>query len=70
VLLFPPANTVVAEEAVFARDQLLTDAGRTRLSIVSLDEFVSFLENKFVGGPLDGYYQVFRTKYLPGGKGI
>jgi hypothetical protein len=69
VLLFPPANTVVAEEAVYARDRLLTDAGRIRLSLVSLDEIVSFLEHQFVGGPLDGYYQVFRSKYLPQGKG-
>jgi hypothetical protein len=69
VLLFPSANTVIAEEAVYARDQLLTDAGRTMLSIVFLDEFVSFLEDQCMGGPLDGYYQAFRTKYLPRGKG-
>jgi hypothetical protein len=31
VLFFPSANTKVAEEAAYARDQLLTDEGRTRL---------------------------------------
>jgi hypothetical protein len=65
VLLFPSANTVVAEEAVYARDHLLTDAGRTRLSLVFLDEFVLFLEDQCARGPLDGYYQSFRAKYLP-----
>lgn len=65
VLLFPSANTVVAKEAVYARDEFLTDAGRTMLRIVFLDEIVLFLEDQCAGGPLDGYYQVFRKKYLP-----
>jgi hypothetical protein len=65
VFLFPSANTDVAEQAVFARDHLLTNAGRNRLRIVFLDEFVAFLEVTCAGGPLDGYYQAFRTKYLP-----
>lgn len=69
VLLFPSENTIVAEEATYARDQLLTDAGRARLRIVFLDEFVAFLETQCIGGPLDGYYQAFRTKYLPIVKG-
>lgn len=64
VLLFPSANTVVAKEAAYARDHLLTDSGRARFTIVYLEEFVSFLEAQCVGGPLDGYYQTFRTKYL------
>jgi len=68
VLLFPSANSVVAREAVYARDQLLTEAGRTRLNIVFLEKFVSFLENRCIGGPLDGYYKAFRTKYLPFGE--
>jgi len=68
VLLFPSANTVVAEEAAYAKEQFLTDAGRERFSLVFLDEFVSFLEDHCVGGPLDGYYQTFRTKYLPSRK--
>lgn len=68
VLLFPSANTVVAEEALYARDQFLTDAGRDRLRIVFLEEFVSFLEDQCMGYPLDGYYQAFRAKYLPRGK--
>lgn len=64
VLLFPSANTVVAKEAAYARDHLLTDSGRARFTVVYLEEFVSFLEVQCVGGPLDGYYQTFRTKYL------
>ncbi len=70
VLLFPFGNTAVAEEAAYARDQLLTEAGRARLKIVCLDEFVLFLENQCMGNPLDGYYQTFRTKYLPHGIAI
>ena len=69
VLLFPSANAAVAEEAVYARDQLLTDAGRAKLKIVFLDELISFLESQCVGGPLDSYYQTIRTKYLPRRKG-
>jgi hypothetical protein len=69
VLLFPSANTVVTKEADYAKKQLLTDAGRTRLSIVFLDEFVSCLEDQCKGSSLDGYYQAFRKKYLPHQKG-
>lgn len=65
VFLFPFANTIVAEKAIYVRDQLLTDAGRSRFSIVFLEEFVSYLEDKCKGGPLDGYYQAFCAKYLP-----
>ena len=65
VLLFPSANTAVAEESVYARDHFLTDAGRERLKIVFLDEIVSFLEGECVDGSLAGYYQEFRSKYLP-----
>ncbi len=65
VLLFPSTNTVVAREALAAKDNLLTDAGRARLRIVLLDEFVSFLETACVSSSLDGYYKAFRTKYLP-----
>jgi hypothetical protein len=65
VLLFPSGNSAVKEHAAYARDVLLTDAGRARLSIVHLEEFVSFLVEKCAGGSLDGYYQEFSAKYLP-----
>lgn len=65
VLLFPSGNKKVLDEAVFARDHLLTDAGRTRLKIVLLAEFAEYLEEKCVGSKLDGYYHSFREKYLP-----
>ncbi len=65
VLLFPSANTAVKKEADDAKKQLLTDAGRAMLRIVFLEEFVSFLEGQCMGSSLDGYYQDFRTKYLP-----
>lgn len=65
VLLFPSANTAVSEHAAYARDKLLTDAGRERLSIVYLEEFVTSLVEKCMGDPLEGYYQDFRRKYLP-----
>lgn len=64
VLLFPSSNVAVAEGALYARDHLLTPAGRERLRIVYLDEFVKFLEDKSADNQLDGYYQCFRTKYL------
>jgi hypothetical protein len=65
VFLFPSANTVVKKQAIDAKERLLTDAGRTHCSIVFLDEFVSFLEDRCAGSPLDVYYQAFRAKYLP-----
>lgn len=68
VLLFPFANTAVKEEADYAKKHFLTDAGRSMLRIVFLEEFVPFLENQCIGSSLDGYYQGFRTKYLPHGK--
>lgn len=65
VLLFPSENTSVAKDAVWAIENLLNDAGRSRLKIVFLDEFVRFLEGQCDGTILEGYYQDFRTKYLP-----
>lgn len=65
VLLFPKANRLVAEQADYARDFLLSDKGKAKLKIVFLEDFVSFLEDKCRGGKLNGYYQDFRAKYLP-----
>jgi hypothetical protein len=65
VLLFPKANRLVAEQAEYARSELLNDEGRARLKIVFLEEFVAYLEDHCKGGRLDGYYQDFRAKYLP-----
>ena len=67
VLLFPSTNTAIAKEAAHARDTLLTGAGRNRLRIVFLEEFVASLEDQSIGSSLDGYYQDFRAKYLPYG---
>ena len=64
VFLLPAANCVVHKEAIWARDQMLTEAGRARLKIVFLEKFVSFLENRCSDSPLGGYYKAFRTKYL------
>lgn len=68
VLLFPSANTVVAKEAVYAKSNLLTEAGNAKLKIVFLEEFVSFLEKACNGSSLEGYYSAFRAKYLPSQK--
>jgi hypothetical protein len=65
VLFFPSANARVAEESTHAMDYLLSDKGRKRLRIVFLEEIVTFLEGKCANNALDGYYQKFRTKYLP-----
>lgn len=65
VLLFPAANTVVAKEAIYARDHFLTDEGRAKLRIVYLEEFVPFLESRCSDTDLEGYYKAFREKYLP-----
>jgi hypothetical protein len=67
VLLFPAANTAVATQAIYAREHFLTDTGRARLKVICLDDFVSFLESQCSGGPLEGYYEAFRRKYLTAG---
>lgn len=65
VLLFPSANTEADREAYFAYTDLLTDAGRDRLKIVYLEEFVPFLEKQTAGTGLEGYFKIFQEKYLP-----
>ena len=65
VLLFPSGNKKVLDEAIFARDHLLTSEGRKRLKMVLLDQFIPFLVDECAGSNLDGSYQDFRRKYLP-----
>lgn len=65
VLLFPKQNKKVLEEAIEARESMLNEEGRARLKIVFLEDFVASLEDQCAGTSLDGYYQQFRSKYLP-----
>ncbi|MDQ5988221.1 MAG: hypothetical protein CSYNP_03979 [Syntrophus sp. SKADARSKE-3] len=65
VLLFPFSNAIVFKEAIYARDHILTEEGRAKLKIVFLEDIVSFLEVQSMSTPLTGYYEAFRTKYMP-----
>ena len=67
IALFPFANIAVRKEVEFARDLVLTPAGRERFRIVDLEDFVAFLEEKGRGTQLGIYYGEFRAKYLPSG---
>lgn len=66
VLLLPAANRDIAIEARKACDMLLTEEGRTRVSIVYLEDLVGELERECAGSPLNDYYEQFKAKYLPG----
>jgi hypothetical protein len=65
ILLFPSANSTVKREALEAYENFLTDAGKTRVKVVFLEDMVSFLEAKCSIGSLVNYYAMFRMKYLP-----
>lgn len=64
VFLFPRANPKVAEEAEYARRNLLTDFGRERMRIIVLEDLVTALIDACAGTQLDEYYRAFRHKYL------
>ncbi len=64
VFLYPAANTKVAEQAALARDSFLTDAGRDRLRLIVLDDFVESLLRSGKQLPLGDYYAAFKEKYL------
>jgi hypothetical protein len=65
VLLFPSANSGVAQQAAEAYDHFLTDAGRSRLKIIFLEGLVSFIEANCSTASLVEYFGQFRDKYLP-----
>ena len=65
VLLFPSANSGIRQQAVEAYDHFLTDAGRSRLKVVFLEELVSYIEANCSIASLVEYYGQFRDKYLP-----
>jgi hypothetical protein len=65
VLLFPSANTTVAQQAAVAYDRFLTDAGRAQLKIIFLEDLIAYLEQHCTGESLQAYWNNFREKYLP-----
>ncbi len=65
VFLYPSANITVQREACAARNNFLTDAGKARLKLVPLEDFVTFLEARLTNDKLGQYYTEFRKKYLP-----
>ena len=65
VLLFPTANSGVAQQASEAYDHFLTDLGRVRLKVIFLEKLVSYLEANCSTASLVGYLGQFREKYLP-----
>lgn len=64
VLLFPKNNHTVMKEAIEAKDTFLTDAGREKLKIIFLEDFVAYIENNTSNDRLSSFYRGFRTKYL------
>ena len=65
VFLFPAANSGVAKEADDAYEKFLTDAGRTKVKIVRLENLIAFIESECPSDSLATYYSKFREKYLP-----
>ncbi len=68
VLVLPAANRDIAIAARKACDMLLTEEGRSRVSIVYLEDLVGDLARECAGSPLSDYYDQFKSKYLPGMK--
>ena len=64
VFLFPRENDSVAKEALEAREELLTGAGKGRLHILFLEDVVAQLIEGCGSGALRAYYQAFGEKYL------
>lgn len=64
VFLFPRANGKVAEQAAHARENFLSEIGRERMRIVFLEDLVAELIAACKGTGLEGYYEMFRKKYL------
>lgn len=65
VFLFPSANAKVLSEILAARKDALTDAGRSRVRLVFLEDLITFIEAKCCDKALVDYYHLFRVKYLP-----
>lgn len=65
VFLFPSANLKIKQQALDARQDALTDAGRRRVKIALLEKVVTFLEVRCQSDSLASYYREFRAKYLP-----
>ena len=65
VFLFLSANLTVKRQALKAHAEILTAAGKKRMKIVFLEDFVAFLEGHTNHPQLARYYGHFRDKYLP-----
>jgi hypothetical protein len=65
VLLFPAGNSAVRSEADRAFKEFLTDAGRSKVKIVLLEDLLSYFESECSQRPIAHYYDMFRRKYLP-----
>jgi len=64
VFLLPSKNSKSWKEANAAYHELLNENGRLKVNIVSLEEFVTFLEKESNNVSLGKYYSEFRRKYL------
>lgn len=64
VFLFPSLNTKVASQAMHAREHFLTDAGRSRLKIVLLEDFVRGCVEGAEGKHLAEHFHEVQRKYL------
>ncbi len=62
--LYPRANMKVATQAAHAREAFLTQAGRGKLHLIELEDFVTYLESHTTASPLAKHFSALREKYL------
>lgn len=62
--LFPRANAKVAAQAEDAKENLLTESGRSRFGLIYLEDLVPQLIDACRGRALGRYYEAFAEKYL------
>jgi hypothetical protein len=64
VFLFPQQNKIIDNQALFARESILTDLGRKAFRIIYLEDIINYIEENIESQLLLDHYSQFREKYL------
>jgi len=64
VFLYPEANREIHEQALLAVDEMVTDRGRGKLKILSLEETVHHINKGLKPGRIMDHFLEFEKKYL------
>jgi hypothetical protein len=64
VFLYPFANRSIHKQALRAVDEIVTEEGRKRLIILSLEETLRHIVSSLEPGMLKSHFNEFEMKYL------